>query len=84
LRCSALLTWISRATTFDFNVVFNQQRNTGQWANWRILLPCGIAGSGRNLTASLGDMQQALAQRRVSARQLTLFALQRIADAGKV
>ncbi|BAN95253.1 amidase [Plautia stali symbiont] len=32
------------------------------------------------LTASLGDMQQALAQRRVSARQLTTFALQRIAD----
>lgn len=32
------------------------------------------------LTASLGDMQQALAQRRVSARQLTMFALQRIAD----
>ncbi|MHB2057700.1 amidase (plasmid) [Pantoea dispersa] len=32
------------------------------------------------LTASLGDMQQALAQRRVSARQLTIFALQRIAD----
>ncbi|MBK4784062.1 MAG: amidase [Pantoea sp. Pent] len=32
------------------------------------------------LTASLGDMQQALARRRVSARQLTTFALQRIAD----
>ncbi|QZY97074.1 amidase [Pantoea dispersa] len=32
------------------------------------------------LTASLRDMQQALAQRRVTARQLTTFALQRIAD----
>lgn len=32
------------------------------------------------LTASLRDMQQALAQRRVSARQLTTFALQRIAN----
>ncbi|KNC07377.1 amidase [Pantoea sp. RIT-PI-b] len=32
------------------------------------------------LTASINDLQQALAQRTVSARQLTAFALQRIAD----
>jgi hypothetical protein len=35
---------------------------------------------GQLAHSAAGDMQQALAQRRVSARQLTLFALQRIAD----